>query len=744
MAVFCIPPKYVDKLTGAISNGAITIEKLVDSSSKTRRELFASLTDGDLGKFINTEFERALASNRKTALQDWAKGVTSFKKDASKSNLIKKINDLSEKNLLDPATEKAFLQDLVADKLGVTVSPEEIRIIDSMAKKVQEAEKPLGDNAGDPQYQKQLVKFFKEKENIDKYLQSLNPSNLLPITTSTIGRGMMLASLKSPILNIHSNTIVGFTEALSRRMADGVKGTDYTLAKDYVKQAWDVYQKTGYDITRMMSMEDVGVSGSNFMGEILHSQGKGPVRKVARVVEDVVFKQLMGAPDVAFAATHFADTVNILSLKMAKGDKAAARELMVDSMRLNPKTADGAILREQAILDAQTATFTNKSWATKLSGGIRKVLNNLSPRLRLGDYIYPFVKTPANVIALGMDYAGGGAVKSLIKLSDALIKKKKPDPMVLREIVMDATRSGVGLVAAWMISQSLDDDDFEGAYERSKKQQYELEGTKPNSFKYGGKSISIDYLGPIGVSLAAMMYARQYNSLPEKTYAFVKGVAKGALELPGIKETSKGIQEAMYAKDVDLKSTVKSTGAYLINEIKSRLVPSFMGDIAKATDKYERVTNKSPVSPLKSIIPGLRQTLPIKKDVFARPIETESPLSVITTGSRVKSLKEDDVTKKLDELYSIEGNQVRFTDWNTSNGKKLSKFKEKVGDEAYDKARDEYGAQLRGILEKMVGSESFNKMPLRKQLKKIENLDNEIIDRTFKKYNFKYRPEKKR
>ena len=47
-------------------------------------------------------------------------------------------------------------------------------------------------------------------------------------------------------------------------------------------------------------------------------------------------------------------------------------------------TADskGELLRAQAIMDAQVATFTNDTWASKASLGIRKVLNDITGDVR--------------------------------------------------------------------------------------------------------------------------------------------------------------------------------------------------------------------------------------------------------------------------------------------------------------------------------------------------------------------------
>jgi hypothetical protein len=164
----------------------------------------------------------------------------------------------------------------------------------------------------------------------------------------------------------------------------------------------------------MQKLSDSGASGSRVLDDVVTTQGKGAVRKVGRLVEDVVFKQLMGAPDTLFSSIHFADSANLHSLRIAKDNKEKGTKIMQDAMRLEPKTAEGEIVRAQAIMDAEVATWTNTSHASKITTGIRKLINEASGDLRLGDQFLPFIKTPANVIETGLDYAGMGIPKAFI------------------------------------------------------------------------------------------------------------------------------------------------------------------------------------------------------------------------------------------------------------------------------------------------------------------------------------------
>ena len=639
----------------------------------------------------------------------------------------------------EKAVLKTLLEGVVTKELGVSVSSEEITKISKISKKIDKAEKSLGNDLGSPTKIKEHIDFFKAKAEMDKYIQSRIPSNKLKVLTGTIGRGMMLASIKSPILNIGSNIEVGFSEALSRRIANGVlKGTNKKLATDFVKMANKIYQETGYDISRMSTIYDSGYGGTRVLGNVVHSQGKGKIRKVGRLIEDVVFKQLMGAPDVVFASAHFADSVNLNARKMAKGNMKKAEKLMNDSMRLNPLTSEGKALREQGILDAEVATWTDSTWASKTSLGIRKILNEVSGDLRAGDYLLPFIKTTANVISTGMDYAGVGIPKAMFKVVNMMKTGDIKNQQAWSGAIRDVTRSGLGLTLGLIIASSLDDDDFIGAYDPSRAQIEQLKNSNYNAFRVGDKWISTDWLGPLSVTVSAMMYARKYGKTgAEKTFQYGKGVLSSAQSIPGISDIYDYVRTSSYSKNKTLEEATGETGTYLIDQVSSRLIPSILNDFARGTDKFERETSKG-VEALKAKIPGLRQTLPVKRDIFGNEILSEPMLSRILFGSRVKTAREDKLVSEVDEVSIFTGKAINFTNWDKTSGKKIGQFKDVVGVKEFNKAKVQYGKELYKLLDDTINSGEYEDASYEEKLKLINKLDTEATETIFYDFNFEY------
>ncbi len=644
----------------------------------------------------------------------------------------------------EKAALESLLKNVVSEKLGIKVSSEEISKINTLAKKIDTARTKLGTDLGSPTKVDEHIEFFKAKKEMDDYLLSRSPANKLKVVTGTIGRGMMLFSIKSPVLNVGSNVEIGLAEALARRLSGGViKPTNNKLAVDFVKMANKIYQKTGYDISRMTSLSDNGVGGSNVLGQTVHSQGEGKTRKIGRVVEDIVFKQLMGAPDVAFSSAHFADSVNLNALKMANGDKGKASEIMLDSMRLEPQTPEGLALRGQGILDAQKATWTDTSWASRVSEGIRKILNDVSGDVRAGDYLLPFIKTPANVIATGMDYAGAGIPKAIFKTVKALKTGEFGSKEHFESIMRDLVRSGLGITAGVIIASRLKDEDFVGAYDPARAQIESLRNSNYNAIRVNGKWISTDWLGPLAIPVTAIMNARKYGKTGgERTFQYSKSVLASALNIPGVSDVYDAVKSQAFKKNQNLEEMTGSTINYITSEIYSRLIPSILGDISKAVDTTVRQPTKG-IESIKSKIPFLSKTLPAKTNIFGEEVKQESPLSTILFGARIKTDKENALIKEINTVSNNTDKGIAFTDWDKSSSKQLAQFKEKIGTQQYNKAKVMYGQKLKTLLSSEVGRESYKNLSDEDKLKVINAQDSEAQNYIFSQFRFKYKQVKK-
>lgn len=780
MALFCIPRKYINVLQSSALKSDLDIAELYKMDSRKRREFFTKYTDKEVGKFLNTKFEQAMVSKQESAITDWVKSA--FDKTAQKGkvyqNVIEKVKLIKDSGFLNERAEDSLLEDIITEKLGVYITADEMQNITEKATKVEEAKTALGNNAGNPAFEKESMAYYAALKEVNDYMLSLAPSGVLGILTGTIGRGNMLFGLKSAVINTGSNVLFGVSEAIVRRLSDRTyKATDNKLALSYINSTLKIYEKTGFDLSRMVIDKagnvDIGTAASKVLGQGIHSEGPrardklqelvdkpsigsalglagGMVRASGRFYEDWIFKGLMGWPDVLFSAAHFADSVNMNALKVAKGDKELARTYMEDALRVDPQTNEGIALRMQAVFDAEYATNTNDTEAGKIALGTRKLLNDVTGDLRAGDYYMPFVKTPANVLSNSMDYSGVGALRVVSQWVDmfkdgTLAENKR----VTQNMARNLWRSGLGITAMVIFVSMLDEDDYRGIYEGAKSQLENARNSVVNAFRVGDVWISTDWLGPLGVPFNALMYAKKYGKAgpAEQSWQFSVGVVSNVATLPGIEGILAYGQSQVAKKDLSLADASAALGDWLVTEASARMVPSFIGDLAKGVDEYERKTS-NPVEALQAKIPVIRNLLPVKYTIFGEEKKADNllvnfGLSTVF-GARVKLDNDNSLLKELRRVGEENDAPIKFTDWERSNSKKLGKFRERIGRERYKEATIDYGKQLKSDLVSLIRSADYRKESVEEKLKLLNNVDAQVQEKIFKKYGFKYEPEKKK
>lgn len=731
----CIMVSTAEKMKQALRDGEINIAELYNMTTEERRGVFEQFASRELAEEINAKFERAMVSKQKSALAKWAEKTFTPKQRESKAyqSVVDRINELDDLGVLNNQNADSYLKDLITDQMGASISVEELKTISEKTARLNELYNTR-DKFGLPE-----VGYWVARKDIDNYIAGLVPSSQLKVLTSVAGRGAMLASVKSPLTNIISNTVQGITQSFERRLASNTyQGLNNDFALEYVKKVNEIYQASGFDVSRLESIDQ----GQKRLGEeMTTSQGEGKVRELGRWYEDVVFKQLMGAPDVAFSSVAFADSANLASSKLAKGDKAKALEIFQDAVKINPETVNGEIVRAQAIADAQYSTYTNKGGYSDFAMAIRTAINNATGDVRLGDQIMPFVKTPANVVQAGIDAAGVGAFRGFYKLPEAIEQMKQGNGEPMKEAVRLFTRSGLGFTLALVLANAFNPDDFIGEYDFLSQKERDLVKAKNatyNSIKVGDKYISLDYLGPLASAFVGLMYAKKYgDTLPQKIYQYAKGAGTQAFKVPGLREFS-GLLDGITAS-LNSKEPGKVGGELTdqaIGYIRARTIPAIVNDFAKGTDPVERETGGSAVSQAKASIPGVRQTLPARvNQQTGENVKSEGFISTLLFGNRVKTATNSDVVNELERLYDVkEGPAMSDI---KRNSKRVEELKSQISKDKFNEAITFYS--------KLYGEETSNAIKTtdyktatdeekRKILNKVRDTS---MERMLKKYGYK-------
>ena len=117
----CLPKEYRDKLQKAFESGELSIDELYIATNNEANKMFKNYV-GDASDLLNAKFQQAKLSNRKNALTAWKDSATSLK-EPIRRDLQKRIDRLTK--FLDPDEYTEFMDDLVADKLGLRVTEDE-------------------------------------------------------------------------------------------------------------------------------------------------------------------------------------------------------------------------------------------------------------------------------------------------------------------------------------------------------------------------------------------------------------------------------------------------------------------------------------------------------------------------------------------------------------------------------------------------------------------------------------------
>jgi len=329
MPIFCIPKDKITQLKSTLKKIADKdqLKALADLSSKKRVEFFKKQLTGEEAELLNKEFEKAVASEKMSALKKWVKNNLDEKYRKDEVDYMgKKFKNLDEVNNFIEARSNILSE----QKLGTALTNAEVKKFSELGKNLYANAESL--NKGLIEDEAGMFKFGKAWKELQDYSESLKPISKWRAYVQNIGRVNMLASVKTPLLNIESNTITGFTEAIGRRLANWkVYGNVETgVAKKYRKSAQKLFKETGLDLSRMITIDEP-ITGA---GRIVGEESGRTSSKILNSYSDFIFEKTLTRPDVFFGNFAFTDSANIIASKLGKGDEKLSTKIFKDSIDL--------------------------------------------------------------------------------------------------------------------------------------------------------------------------------------------------------------------------------------------------------------------------------------------------------------------------------------------------------------------------------------------------------------------------
>jgi hypothetical protein len=437
------------------------------------------------------------------------------------------------------------------------------------------------------------AKKAEEMMKLDKYIKDLLPSSLYR-KISTIWKAGLLTGPPTHGLNLFSNLTHAITEVVKdapAAMVDAVvslftgkRTLAFTLrgapegVKQGAKKGWH-YWKTGFDerdVGKKLDYRHV-----NF--------GSGKIGKAIQTYTESVFRAL-GTMDQPFYYGAKLRSITSQAIAQAKNEKLTGKALQTRVQQLinNPTET----MQQYALLDAETAVFLNKT----VLGGIGQSI----ARAPGGEFILPFVRTPAAVATQVWNYSPAGIVTATLR---AIKQGKQFDQ---RQFSQQMGRGVVGTIASMWIGKELyEADRITLAWPTSQKERklWELEGKRPNMIRWGGKWRNVATLGPIGVSVVVGAHMQNAYEKTGSPMGAVVSLATGIGSAMTEQSFLQGLNQALDA----IKDPERSFHGWWTNFVGS-FVPTIFANFARGIDTVERRTS-GPLERIQSRVPGIRTGL---------------------------------------------------------------------------------------------------------------------------------------
>lgn len=280
-------------------------------------------------------------------------------------------------------------------------------------------------------------------------------------------------------------------------------------------------------------------------------------------------------------------------------------------------TSDEA--KADAYAHAVDMVFQSDSKMSRGASGIREALNNfltIGDMFALGDFVVPFVQTPANIADKLLDYSPVGlarAVGQLGKSNTEAFDQKLFSQRLGRALTGSSIIAvSYALAAAGILTGSADDDP-------EKRRAMELSGWKPYSIKIGDKYYDYSFIQPVGMLMAigADMY-KEGQSVDDLTdLVAVSGAGiKGGVNCFFNMSFFSSLTD-FFGGYSDAASNMGS--AFL--DFPTQFAPALTNAVNKTIDPYQRETYdpnpiKRSINKVAAKLPMASQTLPIKQNVY--------------------------------------------------------------------------------------------------------------------------------
>ncbi len=555
----------------------------------------------------------------------------------------------------------------------------------------------------------------------------------------------MLANIKTHGRNMIGNVAMHMTQRAKDKVAGIIESAVSTFKPNMERThtimpaSKEVKQFAKNDLKNMDVQTELGMNENKYNPQ---SRLQG-ARKTFK--HDILNNTLGKLFDLNSNLLEVEDNIGLKSMYV----KALSEYITANKIDVNNITdAQLSKARQHAIKSSQEATFHQASALATALNQMGKKNNVVKFAL---DSAVPFKKTPINVAKTGAQYSPVGLIKSAIFDTAQLRKGKITVNQYIDNISKGLTGTGIAfmgyaLAEAGILKASGGDDD--------KKEQYdEDQGKQSYSIEIGGKTYSLDWLSPVGIPLfIGAETNQQFNQSKKeknskstddeeslnkilKSVSNIMNASANAMNPMSEMSMVQGLTSILssYNKENAVGDMIVNTGKSYVNQF----VPTLLGQVARTTDDYERTTKStktgtlekaidSTVNQIKSKIPGLRQTLPVKTDIWGQEVKQSENLPFrafnnFVNPAKVQDVSNDIVDKELNSLYAKtkESSIIPKTIEKTFS---INGTDYRMTNEEFAKYSKAYGTTSHNILESLVKSDEYRYLTDEQKQKAIESV----------------------
>lgn len=561
----------------------------------------------------------------------------------------------------------------------------------------------------------------------------------------TYRRQNMLSKVATVMRNLVSNNVFDPIDSISRNMSVPI---DMLLSKITGTRsvAWDASwfskakRKGSLDGLAKACMEvglDVDTSGG--------TSRYGTTSNRTFKMSDGVMSKLMSTWEA-----YEGYTLNATD-EFQKGGIEAEVQRGIDKLYEKGKIKDNS-LQNAGETEALYRTFQDTNALSGAVTGFRSGINKARiGDVGAGDIALTFAQVPANLAARAVEYSPAGGFVAMADFINMGISATKGEFTAAQQAkaVQGLGRAlngsavialaAAGALRGWLKVSGDDDDADKNALDKA----YGLKGTQLNisaawrdlnggstEWQDGDQLVSIGFLEPINAQFTTgaliandILEARENGERVTAGQVFgdsLLGAYQAVMDMPLMSDLQDLAQNYQYSDGEKFyQKAGDAAQKYLAGQATS-LIPNALRGVAQGLDDTERDAYTSDnvwqqaVDNAKASIPGLRQTLPAKKDVWGNDVKNEGGFRNfmnrnINPGD-ITTYKQDAVSDELDKI-SEESGESLYPQRYAPRSIKVGDKDVKLTDEQRDTYQETYGSEYYKAAQSLMQSEGYKDLP---------------------------------